>query len=156
MATRILILNSSGHALCGLDGHHGELHAADWVQMQVARYAAAGEDVTVVQWHPVAGGEAVLTDCLAQLHRLAMDTHTRPDGRSELLGLALRPEPAARGTPHAVGGSWRLLHAPAVIHGQRHPLRIPRSRHNPEAGAPRTSEEARTARRLRRSLGRQP
>lgn len=173
MSNRILILDAAGKAITALDGHHGAAHAANFAATMLSRLHALGIDAVVVEVTPEQGGDAMRRDVIGNLHRLRAEFHRRPDGKRELVGLALFPEATpdervmakqgigaglgkaqAAATAAPVRGSLRLLAAPGDVHGTRHAIRIPRGRMNPAPGQPRTATEARQARRLARANAR--
>lgn len=170
MATRILILDPDGAAICALDGHHGAEHAARWAASMLDRLAAQGVAATVLEIVPEEGGDAIRRGVFGALHRVHAEFHQRPDGKRELVGLVQRAEATREHEPRAKGlartpapeglrpirGGLRLLAAPGDVHGQRHAIRIPRGRMNPAPGQPRTHAEARTARRAGRAAKRKP
>ncbi len=162
MATRILILTPDGTPLYGLDGHHGATHAARWVDDVLAQLAAAGvADPLVLELEPEEGGDACRHGIIGSIHALRLETRRTPAGGREILGLnriALPEEQndaaakrAAAATPERVRAHLRLVHAPDEYTAPRRPIRIPRGRMEPPAGAPTTPAQARLARRLARS-----
>lgn len=162
MATRILILTPDGAPLFGLDGHHGATHAARWVTDSLALCAANGmPDCVAVELTPEEGGDACRHGIIGSIHALRLETRRTPDGGREIIGLnrIALPEDADEGaakraaasTPERVRAHLRLVHAPDEYTAPRRPIRIPRGRMEPPAGAPTTPAQARLARRLARS-----
>lgn len=158
MTTRILITDSAGFPLAMIDGHHGAQHAHDVTQAMLAQLAQDGiADPMVFELTPSEGGDAFRADVLQQLGRLRPEFRKRPDGARELLGfhrLTAARSRAAVATPEPVRCSHRLVLAPTDVHGRRQPIRVPRGRQNPTAGAPRTAAEARLQRRQQRAIER--
>ena len=173
MATRVLVFAADGTPLHGLDCHHGETMAARWVDSVLAALAAAGVEAIVVECTPAEGGDAWRHGIVDHIDRLRLETHTRPDGAREVVGLhrfpRLRPDQDARAAPggnpfltlreHAslpdrVPATLRLVAAPAEIVGERAPIRVRRGRMNPEPGAPATPAEARLRRRAAKARAR--
>lgn len=161
MATRILILTPDGTPLYGLDGHHGATHAARWVDDVLAQLAAAGvADPLVLELEPEEGGDACRHGIIGCIHAQRLETRRRPDGAREILGLNRIALPegqgdadakrAAAATPTRVGARLHLVRGPAEFAAPRRPIRIPRGRMEPLAGAPATPAQARIARRLAR------
>lgn len=162
MADRILIADSNGRTLACMDGHHGAHHAADWVRIVRAEFAAKGIETVALVLHPAAGGDDFRREVLEQAGRVRVVLHARPDGKREIVGLSRgqgaknKHGRASVGAAHAVTCGLRLLAAPADIYGARHPLRIPRGRANPAPGQPRTDAERRLQRRAARAAKRKP
>lgn len=157
MTTRILITDASGFPLAMLDGHHGAAHAERWTADVCAQLRGQGIEPMVFELTPSEGGDAFRADVLQQLGRLRPEFRKRPDGARELLGfhrLTAARSRAAVATPEPVRCSHRLVLAPTDVHGRRQPIRVPRGRQNPTAGAPRTAAEARLQRRQQRAIER--
>lgn len=159
MTTRILITDASGFPLAMLDGHHGAQHAQDWTRATLAQFAQSGiADPMVFELTPSEGGDAFRADVLQQLGRIRPEFRTRPDGRRELLGFhllaAARTRASAAATPEPVRCSHRLVQAPASVHGDRQPIRIPRGRQN--SAAPMSATDRRHLRRAARAAQRSP
>lgn len=175
MATRILIIDPFGDPLYGLDGHHGERHAAQWVAEMIDQVRRErGFDPVVVELHPAEGGDACRRGVICQLSRLRAELIALPDGRREMIALNRYPEGnprdsraeigAGRGltksqaaaTPEAFRGAIRIISAPDNIANPRSPIKIRRGRLNVPAGEPRTPAEIRQARRAARAAARSP
>lgn len=161
MATRILILTPDGTPIFGLDGHHGATHAARWVTDSLALCAANGmPDCVAVELTPEEGGDACRHGIIGSIHALRLETRRTPDGGREIIGLNRIALPdgqgdadakrAAAATPTRVGARLHLVRGPAEFAAPRRPIRIPRGRMEPLAGAPATPAQARIARRLAR------
>lgn len=115
MACRIVMFHPDGRALCGLDAHHGDHHAAAWISDVVAQIELElAVTPIVVEYDPIAGGDDA-KDVIRSLHELQLDAHARPDGRLELLGISRRGRHACR--------ALRVLHAPADVAGDRRTIR---------------------------------
>jgi hypothetical protein len=175
MATRILITDGNGWPIYGLDGHHGERHAAQWTAEVLATIKAeTGIDGIAVELQPAEGGDAVRRGIIGNLHRLRAELRTLPDGRRELIALNRYPDGSPRdsraeigagrgltksqaaATPEAFRGALRVIAAPADIANPRTPIRIRRGRLNVPADQPRTHAEIRHARRAARAAARTP
>lgn len=159
MTTRIVIADHNGVTLAALEGNHGAAHAQRWTADVCAQMAALGIlDPMVFEITPAAGGDAWRRDVQEHLGRMRPEFRKRPDGTRELLGFHQLPA-ARRGaqraavavTPMQVHCSWRLVQAPADVHGARQPIRVPRGRQNPGPGAPLTDAERRHQRRAARA-----
>lgn len=157
MTTRILITDASGFPLAMLDGNHGAAHAERWTADVCTQLRAQGIEPMVFELTPSEGGDAFRVDVAQQLGRLRPEFRKRPHGARELVGfhrLTAARSRAAVAMPEPVRCSHRLVQAPADVHGQRQPIRVPRGRQNPTAGAPRTAAEARLQRRQQRAIER--
>lgn len=159
MTTRIIITDASGFPLAALEGNHGAAHARRWTADVCAQIEARGiRDPVVLEITPVEGGDAWRREVQEQMGCVRPEFRKRPDGARELLGFHRLPL-AARGaqrssaaaTPALVRCSWRLVEAPADVHGPRQPIRVPRGRQNPGPGAPLTDAERRHQRRAARA-----
>lgn len=170
MATRILILTPEGEALAAIDGHHGELHAAQWADTMVARLRSEqGIDAVAVELVPSIGGDDVRRGVVCAIHRVRGELRALPDGRRELIALNLYPEPrggsaaatvgAGRGllkaqaaaTPRPILGGIRVVHAPPDVANPRAAVRVRDGRLNPPPGEARTHADLRLARRALRA-----
>lgn len=158
MTTRILITDAAGFPLTMLDGHHGAAHAQRWTDTVCAQLLEQGIEPMVFELTPSEGGDAFRADVLQQLGRIRPEFRKRPDGARELIGFHrlanARTRRAAAATPDPVRCAYRLVQAPADVHGPRQPIRVPRGRQNPATGAPLTAAEARLQRRQQRATER--
>lgn len=150
MTTRILITDLQGNPRACLDGYHGARHAAEWTALVRAQLLAAGTETMAFELHPAEGGDAFRRDVLEQSGLVRVLLHTRPDGQSEVVGMACRSR-HARGAFLPVSAHLRLLHAPADVHGTRGTIRIPRRE---LAAPPRDAAQQRTQRRAERAAAR--
>lgn len=116
MAQRILIVGPDTRPLFGMDGHHGDDHAAAWIADSLALLAERGiAGCAVLELDTMEGGDGS-RDIMRALDRLTVETRQRPDGRRELVGVHFdRTRPAARAV--------RILHAPDDWHGPRSTIR---------------------------------
>lgn len=166
MTTRILITDATGFPLAMLDGHHGAQHAQEWTRAMLAQLAQSGiADPMVFELTPSEGGDAFRADVLQQLGRIRPEFRTRPDGQREVIGFH-RIEPVGRqfvASPQKVAAmapaasvrcAHRLVQAPANVHGDRQPIRIPRGRQN--STAPLSATDRRHLRRAARAAKRSP
>jgi hypothetical protein len=168
MATRLLITDAQGVPMFAIDGHHGARHAAEWASGMMMQLTAAGVDAMLIELHPAQGADDFRRDTLEQIGRIRVEFHQRPDGLREVVSLARYPKragesvatqgvgrgllkSAAAATATALVGGFRLVHAPADVHGDRHAVRVPRGRMNPTQEQPRTIGEMRQQRRLDRA-----
>lgn len=159
MTTRILITDDTGFPLAMLDGHHGAQHAQEWTRAMLAHLAQSGiADPMVFELTPSEGGDAFRADVLEQIGRIRPEFRTRPDGQRELLGFhrlaASRSRASAAATPEPVRCAHRLVSAPANVHGDRQPIRIPRGRQN--SASPLSATDRRHLRRAVRAAQRSP
>ena len=172
MATRILILSPTGEALAAIDGHHGEQHAAGWAASVVDQLRQEhGIEAIAVELSPAVGGDDVRRGVVGAIHRVRAELRALPDGRRELIGLHLYPEPAgdapraqlgvgrgltkaqAVATPRPILGGVRVVHAPADVANARQPVRVRAGRLNATQGE-HTIEGRRLARRALRAARR--
>lgn len=115
MTVRIVMFHPDGRALCGMDGNHGEGHAAAWVSDVAAQIEREfGVVPVVVEFDPVAGGDDA-KETIRSLHELRLDLHARPDGTLEPVTIARKALPVCQ--------AMRVLHAPAHVAGKRHTMR---------------------------------
>jgi len=122
MATRIIIVDSSGQPIFGCDSHHGDDHAAAWIEDSLALLAEQGiTDAAVIEIDPVAGGDEA-RDTVRRLHELRLETRQRPDGAHEIVGLHRR-EGETVGATRPAAQALRVLHAPGHIATPRATIR---------------------------------
>jgi hypothetical protein len=124
MATRVILFHPDGHALYGIDGHHGDAHIAAWIDETVRQVRARfGLELVAVEYDPLASGQATRDLIGRALHELRLDTHVRPSGEAEVSGITqVRPGRTVEGVGvmherMPAARAVRVLQAPFAVAG---------------------------------------
>lgn len=118
MTVRMLIVDADSLApLFGLNGNHGDDHAAAWaVATADSVEQLTGRRPLVIDFDPPEGGN-VATEDIRAIHEIAVNTHRRPDGLVELVGLGRGARNCARSV-RVLDGPPQFIRSAAGIRGK--------------------------------------
>jgi hypothetical protein len=118
MTVRILIVDPDSLApMFGMNGNHGDDHAAAWaVTMADAVEAQTGVRPLVIDYDPEEGGN-VATDDIRAIHEVRLTAHPRPDGKVEMVGIGRGSRNCAKAI-RVLDGPPRFIRSSAGIRGK--------------------------------------
>ena len=136
MRTRLMIFDSTGKALIGMDSGSGGEHAVAFVRDNLALLATLSHtDCVVVEYDPPQGGDAANID-IREMASTRAELRQRPDGKTELIGVYRRDN------RRSIARTLRVVHAPASVANARASIRVANTRET----LPATAQAARAQR----------